>query len=54
MLLSHADDGTAETSWLWHDVDAESFWQQCCKVMLVPMLLLLSHAGDGAAEMTWP
>jgi hypothetical protein len=26
MLLSHAGDGTAEATWPWHDVEAESCW----------------------------
>jgi hypothetical protein len=38
LLLSHANDGAAEVTWLRRDVDVESCWQQCCRVMLVTML----------------
>jgi hypothetical protein len=62
VLLSHAGDGTAEATWLWRDVDAESYWRWHCRgdlamaqcrrwVMLA--MVLPSHAGDGAAEVTW-
>jgi uncharacterized protein (DUF2062 family) len=59
MLLSHAGDGAAETTWPWHDVDTQSCWRQCCQVMLVMALprrlghgvmQMLSHAGDKAAK----
>jgi hypothetical protein len=33
-LSSHAGDGAARTTWPLHDVDAESYWQQCYRVML--------------------
>jgi hypothetical protein len=35
VLPSHAGDGVAEAAWPWSDVDAESCWRQCCRVMLV-------------------
>jgi hypothetical protein len=35
MLSSHASDGAAEVTLPWRDVDAESCWQQCYRVMLV-------------------
>jgi hypothetical protein len=34
MLPSHAGDGTAGVTWLQRDVDVESCWRQCCRVML--------------------
>jgi hypothetical protein len=60
---SYADDDAAEVTWLQHDVDAESCWQQRCQVMLVMALSrrlgcgvmsVPSHIDDGAAETTWP
>jgi hypothetical protein len=35
---SYADDDAVEVTWLQHDVDAESCWQQRCQVMLVMTL----------------
>jgi hypothetical protein len=51
MLLSHAGDSAAETTWLRRDINAESCWRQCCRVMLASALS--SHAGDSAARGTW-
>jgi hypothetical protein len=62
-MSSHAGNGAAEATWLWCDVDAESYWRRCCGVMLVMVLSrrlsrsamsMSSHASDGAAEATWP
>jgi hypothetical protein len=38
MLLSHAGDDAAGVTWLRRDVDAESCWRQCCRVILVMTL----------------
>jgi hypothetical protein len=38
MLLSHAGDGAAETTWPRRDIDTESCWQQCCRLTLVMVL----------------
>jgi hypothetical protein len=57
VLTSHAGDDIAEASWLRGDVDTESCWQRCCRVMLVMTLSMRlgwcvmsipSHADDGA------
>jgi hypothetical protein len=40
MLPSHARDNAVEVTWPWRDVDAESCWQQCCRVMLSMALQL--------------
>jgi hypothetical protein len=40
MLLSHAGDDAVDTTWPRHDVDAESCWPQCCRVMLAMALQL--------------
>jgi hypothetical protein len=34
MLSSQVGDGAAEPAWPWHDVDAEQFKRQYCRVML--------------------
>jgi hypothetical protein len=38
MLPSHAGNGAVGVIWPWLDVDAESCWWQCCRVMLVIVL----------------
>jgi hypothetical protein len=38
MLPTNAGDGATEATWLWHDVEAESCWQQCCRILLVTTL----------------
>jgi hypothetical protein len=47
---------------LWRDVDAESCWRQCCRVMLVTAMVRLlgrgtmwrsSHTDDSVAESCW-
>jgi hypothetical protein len=38
MLPSHAGDGVAEATWPRRDVDVESCWRQCCRVMLATAL----------------
>jgi hypothetical protein len=45
-LPSHASNGTAEATWLWHDIGAESCWQQCYQVMMA--MVLPRHLGCGA------
>jgi hypothetical protein len=40
VLPSHADDGIAESTWPWRDVDVESCWQRRCQVMLATALLM--------------
>jgi hypothetical protein len=40
MLSSHTGDGAAKETWLWRDVDVESCWRQCCRVMMVMALLM--------------
>jgi hypothetical protein len=40
VLLSHAGDGAVEATRLWRDVDTESRWRQCCRVMLAMVLQL--------------
>jgi hypothetical protein len=40
VLLGHAGDGTIGVTWSWHDVDAESCWRRCYRVMLVTALQL--------------
>jgi hypothetical protein len=47
VLLSHAGDGVAEVTWPQRDVDVESCWRRCYRVML--LMVLPSHAYDGAA-----
>jgi hypothetical protein len=37
-MLSHVGDGAAKVTWLWHDVNAKSCWQWCCRVMLAKVL----------------
>jgi hypothetical protein len=43
MLPSPVGDNVAESAWRQRDVDVESCWRWCCRVML----------GDGAAMATW-
>jgi hypothetical protein len=38
MLSSHTGDDATEATWPWRDVDAESCWGRCCRVMLVIVL----------------
>jgi hypothetical protein len=45
-MLSHAADCAVGASWLQHDVDAESYWRQCCRVILV--MVLPRRPGCGA------
>jgi hypothetical protein len=54
MLLSPTGDGASEATlvmmvprrrWPWCDVDTESCWQQCCRVMLA--MTLLRQLGHG-------
>jgi hypothetical protein len=45
MLSSHAIDGTARAIWPPRDVDAESCWRRCCRVMLA--MVLLGRLGRG-------
>jgi hypothetical protein len=40
MLPSHAGDNTTEVTWPRCDIDAESCWQQCCRVVLAMALQL--------------
>jgi hypothetical protein len=40
VLLSHAGDGVVETTWPRCDVGLESYWRQCCRVMLAMALQL--------------
>jgi hypothetical protein len=40
MLLSHVGDVATGVIWSRCDVDAESCWQQCCRVMLTTVLQL--------------
>jgi hypothetical protein len=40
VLSGHAGDGAAGVTWLWCDVDIESYWRWCCRVMLSMMLQL--------------
>jgi hypothetical protein len=50
-LLSHATDGAAEATWLWHDVTVESYWRWHYQDDVGHgTMSLLSHAGDDAAE----
>jgi hypothetical protein len=52
VLLSHAGDSAAESSWRWR-CRGDLVMARCrCRVKLA--MVLLSHAGDGAAEVTWP
>jgi hypothetical protein len=34
VLPSHSSDGAAKATCLWHDLDAESCWGQCYRVMM--------------------
>jgi hypothetical protein len=69
VLLSHVGDGATEAIWPWHDVDAESCWRQCyrvmatllrclavaqCRCQVMLATMLPSHASDDAIETTWP
>jgi hypothetical protein len=45
MLSSHAGDDVARATWPRHDVDAESCWRQCYRVMLA--MTLLRQLGRG-------
>jgi hypothetical protein len=38
VLPSHADDSAAGVTWLGHDIDVESYWRQCYRVMLLRAL----------------
>jgi hypothetical protein len=38
MLPSHASNDATEVTWLQDNVDAESCWQQICRVMLATTL----------------
>jgi hypothetical protein len=38
-MPSHAGDGAAEATWPRRDVDVESYWRRCYRVMLVTALL---------------
>jgi hypothetical protein len=38
MLPSHASHNVAKVTWPRRDVDAESCWRHCCRVMLVTAL----------------
>jgi hypothetical protein len=40
MLLNHGRDDAAKSTWPRCDVDVESCWQQCCRVMLTMALQL--------------
>jgi hypothetical protein len=40
VLSSHAGDGTTGATWSRRDVDAESCWRRCYRVMLVTALQL--------------
>jgi hypothetical protein len=40
VLLSQDNDDTAGVTWPRRDVDAESCWRQCCRVMLAMTLLM--------------
>jgi hypothetical protein len=40
MLSSHDSDSAAEATGPRRDVDVESLWRQCCRVMLAMMLQL--------------
>jgi hypothetical protein len=35
---SHAGDGAARATWPWRYVHTESWWHQCCQVMLATTL----------------
>jgi hypothetical protein len=39
MLSSHASDGAAGVTLPWRNVDAESCWRHCCRVMLATVLV---------------
>jgi hypothetical protein len=39
-MLSHVGDDATEVIWPRRDVDAKSYWRQCCQVMLVMALQL--------------
>jgi hypothetical protein len=52
MLPSHVGNDVAGVTWSWRDLDIESCWRQCCRVMLTTVLS--SHAGDDAVRATWP
>jgi hypothetical protein len=47
ILLSHAGDGAAGVTWPQCDIDAESCWQQCYRVMLAMALQLKVCTGYG-------
>jgi hypothetical protein len=51
MPSSHADDDAAEVTWPRRDVEAESFWKQCCRVCLATAPL--SPTDNGAVESYW-
>jgi hypothetical protein len=39
MLPSHASDDVVGVTWSRRDIDTESYWQQCYRVMLAIVLL---------------
>jgi hypothetical protein len=45
VLPSHVGDDAVEVTWPSCDVDAESCWRHCCRVML--MMVLLRRLGHG-------
>jgi hypothetical protein len=40
MLPSHAGDDATEATWSWRDVEDESCWRQCYRVLLLLALQL--------------
>jgi hypothetical protein len=59
MLPSHAGDDATGATWSRLDIYIESYWRQCCQVMLATTqpgrlghcaMSMLSHAGDNAVE----
>jgi hypothetical protein len=62
VMSSHAGDDAVGVTWLWHDVDDESCWRRCYRVMLAmalpgrlsrDVMLMSSHTGDSAAKSCW-
>jgi hypothetical protein len=46
VLSSHTSNDATKVTWPRHDVDAESCWRQCCRVM--PVTVLLGRFGHDA------
>jgi hypothetical protein len=52
-IVESAGDGVVRMTWPRRDVDVESCWRLCCRVMLAIVLPRHAGDGDGAAGAIW-